>query len=67
MPKLRALSSFHALGRFVRAGDEVDSKDPIVKGREVLFESPAPSGSVEQATAAPGEKRSVTRTRKAKD
>lgn len=61
---LHALSSFHANGRFVAEGEEVDPKDPIVKGREALFTS-APSG-VEQATAAPGEKRSVTRTRKAK-
>jgi hypothetical protein len=57
MPKLRALSSFHAGGRFVATDEEVDSKDPIVKGREALFT--AESGQVEQATAAPGEKRTV--------
>lgn len=59
MPTLRALVSFHANDRFVPAGEEVDSKDAVVKGREALFEA-----TVEQATAAPGEKRSVTRPRK---
>jgi hypothetical protein len=59
---LRARETFHANGRLVVAGGEVDEKDPIVSGREHLFEPAGPV--VEQATAAPGEKRAV-RTRKA--
>jgi hypothetical protein len=42
--------------RIVHAGDLFDSTDPVVKGREALFESAVQV--VEQATAAPGEKRS---------
>ena len=38
MATLRATQSFHADGRFVADGDELDAKDPIVEGREVLFE-----------------------------
>lgn len=56
-----ALDSFHALDRFVAAGDDLPAGDPIVKRYPSLFEDGAPA--VEQATAAPGEKR--TRTRKA--
>lgn len=52
---LRARESFHACGRFVAAGEPVDPADPIVKGREALFEA----DGVEQATAAPGERRAV--------
>jgi hypothetical protein len=55
---LRATQTFHALGRTVVEGEEVDPKDPIVKGRESLFTAPE-SAKVEQATAAPGEKRTV--------
>lgn len=44
--------------RAVKPGDLVDATDPVVKGREHLFESP--EGHVEQATAAPGELRNVT-------
>ncbi len=53
MATLRATTAFHANDRFVADGEEVDSKDPIVKGREALFTT----DGVEQATAAPGEKR----------
>lgn len=61
---LRALISFAAPGgRFVNAGDIVNRLDPVVKGREALFEPV--TDAVEQATAAPGEKRTVTRARKA--
>lgn len=38
----------------VHAGDVFPANDPIVKGREHLF---APAPPIEQATAAPGEKR----------
>lgn len=46
----------------VQPGTVVAAGDPILKGRESLFEPFAPdirdfSGRVEQATAAPGEKR----------
>ncbi len=66
---LRCKTSFHAYGRptMVRAGDLVDSSDPVVRGREELFESvdevvhgPADL-PVESASAAPGERRSVKR------
>lgn len=61
---LRARESFYAGSRFVAAGEEVDAKDPAVKGREHLFDADT---VVEQATAAPGEKRTTTRrTRQAK-
>lgn len=40
MANVRAKSSFRAEGMLVRKGDIFDSKDPIVKGRENLFESP---------------------------
>jgi hypothetical protein len=46
----------------VSRGDVVDEGDPILKGRAALFEEFVPKvrsypGQVEQATAAPGEKR----------
>lgn len=46
----------------IQPGQVVDANDPILKGRETLFEPFAPKvrnypGRVEQATAAPGEKR----------
>jgi hypothetical protein len=46
----------------MKPGDVVDANDPILKGRKDLFEDFAPKvrnypGRVEQATAAPGEKR----------
>lgn len=52
--------------RVVRYGDLVDSSDPLYKGREAKFESvetavQGRSATVEQATAAPGEKRSVSK------
>lgn len=46
----------------IQPGQVVDANDPVFKGREQLFEPFAPKvrhypGRVEQATAAPGEKR----------
>lgn len=64
MPTLRATTSFALPGRrHVNEGDLVDSSDPIVSGREHLFVSAdrATSAPVEQATAAPGERRNVQR------
>jgi hypothetical protein len=43
-------------GRVVAIGDVVADDDPAVVGREHLFR-PAMSDPVEQATAAPGERR----------
>ena len=47
----------------IQPGQVVDEGDPILKGRAELFEDFVPKirkypGQVEQATAAPGEKRS---------
>lgn len=79
MAVLRCTEAFafsdHKTGveRVVRPGDLVDAKDPLVKGREQWFESVDTTverisdRSVEQATAAPGEKRPVRASTKAKD
>ncbi len=71
MAVLRCIEPFafsdKGVERVVRAGDLVDDKDPLVKGRERWFETvDANVGrmtdrSVEQATSAPGEKRSTVR------
>ncbi|WP_327160550.1 hypothetical protein [Streptomyces zaomyceticus] len=51
-----------------KVGQLVDGDDPVIKGREALFEdvetyvSDRSATRVEQATAAPGEKRSVGRS-----
>lgn len=39
MAAVRALVTFHAPGRLVIEGDEIDAKDSVVKGREALFEA----------------------------
>ncbi|MFD3333518.1 hypothetical protein ACFWV1_12860 [Streptomyces sp. NPDC058700] len=66
----RAKSSFVAYidgaPRLVNAGDLIDDSDPVVTGREALFGSiedhvAGKARPVEQATAEPGEKRSVGR------
>jgi hypothetical protein len=54
--------------RVVAAGDLVDAGDPVVKGREHLFEDvdafmASRSARAEQATAAPGERREVSTPR----
>lgn len=76
MALLRVKASFAVGWRVVPRGALVDAADPIVKGRESLFEpvvatySTVPASApvepvVEQATAAPGEKRTTpTRARK---
>ena len=70
---LRVTKAFSVLsdpdGHVYTPGELVDGDHPHVKGREDCFETveahvQARSASVEQATAAPGEKRSVT-TKKA--
>lgn len=61
---LRATQTFFVGQRGVRVGDLVDPKDPIVKGREALFEQADAPTRVESASAAPGEKRAVKRLAK---
>lgn len=56
--------TFNGTPRGFVVGDLIDSEHPIVQGREHLFEPVETFSlmpSVEQATAAPGEKRSRTR------
>lgn len=69
--------------RLFRPGDLVDAHDPVVRGRESLFEPVEETvrrsiesqvaqvvhgaPGVEQATAAPGEKRSVSKPKPARD
>ena len=50
--------------RLVRAGELVSEGDPVLKGRSHLFV--AVSEAVEQATSAPGEKRSMPAKKAAK-
>ena len=72
MATLRCKEPFSAdlngVPRTIPAGALLDSDDPIVKGRERLFEPVdaymvrrSQSAQVEQATAEPGERRSVSR------
>lgn len=58
MATLKALQSFHAPGRFVASGDELDARDAVVAGREHLFEQveadpPKPRKAVASKKAAP--------------
>ena len=57
--------------RVLRAGDVVDADDPCVKGREDKFEPVEVAAEryrvVEQATAAPGEKRTRSRAQKSSE
>lgn len=63
MALLRARQSFATADRSVSAGTLVDSSDPIVSGREDLFEPAAAAVAVvEQATAAPGSKRRTSKS-----
>lgn len=55
---LRARVTFGWGQRIVREGDIVSSDDPVVRKNATLFE-PISVPVVEQATAAPGERRSV--------
>ena len=61
---LRAKEAFWVGNRKVARGQLVNEADPVVHGREHLFEDTAtPPPIVEQATAAPGERRNVRRPR----
>ncbi|SDN17891.1 hypothetical protein [Streptomyces wuyuanensis] len=58
--------SVNGVPRMVTVGQLVDASDPVIKGREALFEDvdtyvSERAPKVEQATADPGEKRSVGR------
>lgn len=80
MPILRVVQPFSAADnpRVYAAGDLVDAADPVVAGREHLFEAvevaaaravaaaggAGQSVTVEAATAEPGEKRSVSTAKK---
>jgi hypothetical protein len=57
---LKANTSFFADGRLVNVGELVAATDPIVKGREVLFDRTGDT-VVEEATAVPGVKRTTKR------
>jgi len=70
MAIVRAKTAFSVGTRFVRPGDLIDTDDPIYPKREALFEAVEDAverhrANVEQATAEPGEKRSVTIGRRA--
>lgn len=56
----RALQTFFWGQRVINSGDIVSSDDPVMRKHAVLFERVVLPG-VEQATAAPGELRAVTR------
>jgi hypothetical protein len=65
-----ALTEKSGVERVVSAGDLVDSTDPVVKGREDLFEpvettvARTKERGVEKATASPGEKRTAAKPAK---
>lgn len=59
---LRANTSFFVGARLVAAGELVAPTDPIVAGREALFDRVDSSPVVEEATAVPGVKRTTKRT-----
>lgn len=61
---LRATTTFAVGHRVVRSGTIVADDDPVVAGRETLFEPVAPvvdDTPIEVATARPGTKRSTRR------
>lgn len=73
----RCISSFAAVvnGRphVINVGDLVDDGNELYKGRERLFENASPTAgapkagpTVEQATAAPGDKRRTSKPREVK-
>ena len=65
MPKFTPAASVRAMGRMLHPGQEFSDSDPVVVAYPSLFIPTDPSaGSVEQATAAPGETRTVNRPAK---
>lgn len=57
---LCARQSFHVGRRFIPRGTVVRSDDPVIEGREHLFQDVNEELGIEQATAAPGERRNVS-------
>lgn len=71
--KTSFMTNVNGSRRMIRQGDLFSSDDPVVKGREALFDAvedvvakrtPKSESVVERATAEPGERRSVGRPRK---
>lgn len=64
MPTLRVKETIFVGERALKRGELVNAADPVVKGREQFFEDPndVEVPVIEQATAAPGEKRAVKST-----
>jgi hypothetical protein len=61
-----ANTSFSAGTRAVTKGETFRASDPIVQGREECFDPFEVDNEIEQATAAPGEKRSTRIRRESK-
>ena len=59
-----ARDTFFWSGTLYTTGDEVDDKAPVVAACPSLFDRTAPAPVVEQATAAPGERRTTARKAK---
>lgn len=62
-----ARESFAVGSTVVRKGTTFRKGHPMTEGREELFEPFAPDHDIEQATAAPGEKRNTPRRKKAEE
>ena len=58
MATFRARTTFFWGQRVINQGDLIDGRDPVIKVAATLFD-PIDQPTVEQATAAPGERRSV--------
>ena len=61
-----ANTSFSAGTQAVTKGETFDADHPVVQGREELFDPFVVDNGIEQATAAPGEKRSTRIRRESK-
>lgn len=66
--KVSFAATINGVPQVVNVGRLVEDGDPLLKGREHLFETvethmAARTSGVEQATADPGEKRGITRAR----
>lgn len=61
---LRANTSFFVGARLVVVGELVSPADPIVSGRDALFDRVEQSSAIEETTAVPGVKRATKRVAK---
>lgn len=59
MALVRARQGMATATRVIPAGAHIDDQDPIVLANPLFFEPIRVAGSVEQATAAPGEVRNT--------